>query len=57
VIIRDGTWKFQGLTLKPAWSPPFSRWQPVIERELLTPLVGNRKAGAQANAHAPAVEN
>jgi hypothetical protein len=33
VILRDATWKLQSLTLKPAWSSPFTRWTPVLERE------------------------
>jgi hypothetical protein len=32
-IIRDGVWKLQSLVLKPAWSSPFSRWEPVMERK------------------------
>ncbi len=31
-INRDGIWKLQSLTLKQAWSSPFSRWTPVVER-------------------------
>jgi hypothetical protein len=30
---RNGTWKLQSLTLKPAWSSSFTRWEPVIERK------------------------
>jgi hypothetical protein len=29
---RGGTWALQSLTLKQAWSSPFSRWTPVVER-------------------------
>jgi hypothetical protein len=32
-MLRDGTWKLQSLTLKPVWSSPFTRWEPVIERK------------------------
>jgi hypothetical protein len=32
-IIRDGIWKLESLTLKPAWSSSFTRWEPVIERK------------------------
>ena len=32
-INRDGIWKLQNLTLKPAWSSPFTRWEAVIERK------------------------
>ena len=31
-INRDGIWRLQSLTLKQAWSSPFSQWMPVIER-------------------------
>jgi hypothetical protein len=30
--ISSGAWKLQSLTLKPAWSSPFSQWTPVVER-------------------------
>jgi hypothetical protein len=30
--LQDGIWKFQSLTLKRAWSSPFSRWAPTVER-------------------------
>jgi hypothetical protein len=29
---RNGVWQLQSLTLKEAWSSPFSRWMPVVER-------------------------
>jgi hypothetical protein len=32
-INLDGNWKLQSLTLKPVWSSPFTRWEPVIERK------------------------
>ena len=32
-INRDGIWKLQSLALKPAWSSPFARWSPVVERK------------------------
>ena len=31
-INLDGIWKLQSLALKQAWSSPFSRWTPVVER-------------------------
>jgi hypothetical protein len=31
-INRGGVWSLQNLTLKPAWTSPFSRWTPVVER-------------------------
>jgi len=31
-INRDGSWRLQSLTLKQAWSSPFSQWMPVVER-------------------------
>jgi hypothetical protein len=31
-INRDGIWRLQSLTLKQAWSSPFSHWAPVLER-------------------------
>jgi hypothetical protein len=30
-ILREGAWKLQSLTLKPAWSSPFVQWAPVVE--------------------------
>jgi hypothetical protein len=32
-INRDGIWKLQSLSLKQAWSSPFSQWAPVIEQK------------------------
>src|SRR5688572_32703333 len=31
-INGDGVWRLQSLTLKQAWSSPFSQWKPVVER-------------------------
>jgi hypothetical protein len=30
--IIGGAWRLESLTLKPAWSSPFSQWTPVVER-------------------------
>ena len=30
--VRDGTWTLQSLALKQAWSSPFVKWMPVVER-------------------------
>jgi len=32
-ITRAGVWKLQSLTLKQAWSSPFTKWLPVVERK------------------------
>jgi hypothetical protein len=31
-INRAGVWSLQDLTLRPAWSSPFSHWTPVVEQ-------------------------
>jgi hypothetical protein len=34
-INRAGVWSLQDLTLRLAWSSPFSHWTPVVERRIL----------------------